>query len=89
MCVHHSNALTSVTQDDRLARKSRHPAAPRVDRDAAHDRVFRVLRAGAAQSPTTLFVTNPEVICQVLLTMGLQREAVGRGTMAVYVQVRI
>ena len=25
---------------------------------------------------------------QVLLTMGLQREAVGRGTMAVYVQVR-
>ena len=26
-------------------------------------------------------------IAQVLLTMGLQREAVGRGTMAVYVQV--
>ena len=27
-------------------------------------------------------------IAQVLLTLGLQREAVGRGTMAVYVQVR-
>lgn len=28
-------------------------------------------------------------IAQVLLTLGLQRETVGRGTMAVYVQVRV
>lgn len=80
---------TAAVQDDCHAHASRCTHEMGLASDAAAHWPVWVHSTGKIRQAKIYAVTPNWLFHKVLLTMGLQRETAGRGTMAVYVQVSI